>query len=161
MNAGVSDDPVPPPTDPSVEALHASIGRFVTAFERSSRRWELVVYPALLAFVILAAYGFFLIYSLTGDMRSMAANMDTMSRDMHGLSIHVQHMAERVDDMSHTVADMSEKMDALEPMVASMNDMRDSIQTLSVTNDLMRHDVAVMSHNISRPMNAMGRVMPW
>ena len=36
-----------------------SMDRFVRVFETSARRWELVIYPAMLAFVVLAAYGFF------------------------------------------------------------------------------------------------------
>ena len=35
--------------------------RFARSFEISARRWELVVYPSLFAFIVLAAYGFFLI----------------------------------------------------------------------------------------------------
>ena len=36
-----------------------AMDRFVKVFEASARRWELVIYPTMLAFVILAAYGFF------------------------------------------------------------------------------------------------------
>ena len=41
-----------------------SMDRLSEAFESSARRWELIVYPSLFAFIILAAYGFFLVYSL-------------------------------------------------------------------------------------------------
>ena len=53
-----------------------ALDRFVTVFAAAARRWELVVYPALLAFVILAAYGFFLIYTLSKDMHLLASGMD-------------------------------------------------------------------------------------
>ncbi|MDT8281563.1 MAG: hypothetical protein RQ982_01985 [Gammaproteobacteria bacterium] len=32
--------------------------RFTRAFEYSARRWELIVYPSLFAFILLAGYGF-------------------------------------------------------------------------------------------------------
>ncbi len=41
-----------------------AMDRFVRVFESSARRWELVMYPAMLAFVLLAAYGFFLMLSI-------------------------------------------------------------------------------------------------
>ena len=50
--------------------------RFVRSFEKSARRWELIIYPAMLAFVILAAYGFFLIYTLSKDVHFLASSMD-------------------------------------------------------------------------------------
>ena len=42
----------------------ASNDRLAQVFESSARRWELIVYPSLFAFIILAAYGFYLIFNL-------------------------------------------------------------------------------------------------
>ena len=54
--------------------------RLATAFESSAHRWELMVYPSLFAFIILASYGFFLIYSLTTDIAHMSRNIsETLS----------------------------------------------------------------------------------
>jgi len=50
--------------------------QFVSSFQQSTRRWEIIVYPAMFAFVVLAGYGFFLIFSLTDDMSNMADSMD-------------------------------------------------------------------------------------
>ena len=49
-----------PPDDP--------LERLANTFDNSARRWEMVVYPSLFAFVLLAGYGFFLIYRLTHDI---------------------------------------------------------------------------------------------
>ena len=38
--------------------MAACMDKFANSFEASARRWELVVYPSLLAFIVLAAYGF-------------------------------------------------------------------------------------------------------
>lgn len=43
------------------QSMTSCLDKFSRTFEASARRWELVVYPSLLAFIILAAYGFFLI----------------------------------------------------------------------------------------------------
>ena len=55
---------------------------------------RMIVYAGLTAFVLLAAYGFFLIYLLTGDAHRMAAHtermteeMDTMARTMGAMAV--------------------------------------------------------------------------
>ena len=55
--------------------MASCMDKFATTFEASARRWELVVYPSLLAFIVLAAYGFYLIYTLTGDISRLARSM--------------------------------------------------------------------------------------
>ena len=52
--------------------MAACMDKFARTFEASARRWELIVYPSMLAFIVLAAYGFFLIYTLTGDVGRLA-----------------------------------------------------------------------------------------
>ena len=49
-----------------------NLERFLQTFERSARRWEPVAYPVLLAFIVLAGYGFFPVYSLTADMQRIS-----------------------------------------------------------------------------------------
>lgn len=117
-----------------------SLERFVGCFERSARRWELVVYPALFAFVILAGYGFFLVYSLAHDMQTVASSMQTMVT---------------------TMDEMSRKLDTLEPMLASMSDMDRSIRAITATNDAMRQQMAIMTHSVARPLTFMSQFMPW
>ena len=71
--------------------------RFANAFEASARRWELIVYPALLAFVVLAAYGFFLIYTLSKDINTLARGMDPE------MGKHLGHISESVIYLSENI----------------------------------------------------------
>jgi hypothetical protein len=71
--------------------------QFVNSFQQSTRRWEIIVYPAMFAFVVLAGYGFFLIYSLTGDMSSMARSMDPKMGE------HMEAMASSVVNLSFLI----------------------------------------------------------
>ncbi len=155
-----------------------AMDRFVRVFEASARRWELVVYPAMLAFVVLAAYGFFLIYTLSKDIHSLALGMDpnmgknltNMSDSVIILSENVRTMTRRIYDMSDTLEDMSAKMDSLEtlkPMLvnmrgmnASMNGMNRNMQRMTVTGDAMRYEMGNMGQSM-RPMNFMNNFMPW
>ncbi len=152
--------------------------RFANAFEASARRWELIVYPALLAFVVLAAYGFFLIYTLSKDINTLARGMDPemgkhlghISESVIYLSENIRTMTRRVHDMSVSVDDMSGKMDELdhlEPMLLTMRGMNTSmgsmnhhIGTMTLTTDAMRYDVGRMGNSM-RPMNFMNNFVPW
>jgi hypothetical protein len=49
-------------------------------YDVRSRRLQLIVYSALVAFVVLAVYGFWLITSLTRDVSRLAIEMSAMTR---------------------------------------------------------------------------------
>jgi hypothetical protein len=156
-----------------------ALDRFVNVFEAAARRWELVVYPALLAFVILAAYGFFLIYTLSKDMHLLASGMDpNMARNLSNMSDSVTYLSENVrtmtrridkisgtmEDMELTLQDVSGKMDtleALDPMLVYMRGMDASMRNLTVETAGMRYEVTGMGRNIARPMSIMNSFMPW
>ena len=156
-----------------------ALDRFVTVFESAARRWELVVYPALLAFVILAAYGFFLIYTLSKDMHLLASGMDpNMARNLSNMSDSVTYLSENVrtmtrridkisgtmENMDLTLEDVSGKMDTLQtldPMLVYMRGMDASMRQLTAETSGMRYEVTGMGRNISRPMSIMNRFMPW
>ena len=163
----------------SVTLQGDALDRFVTVFEAAARRWELVVYPALLAFVILAAYGFFLIYTLSKDMHLLASGMDpNMARNLSNMSDSVTYLSENVrtmtrridkisgtmEDMELTLQDVSGKMDTLQtldPMLVYMRGMDASMRQLTAESAGMRYEITGMGRNISRPMSIMNSFMPW
>ena len=154
-----------------------AMDRFVSIFEASVRRWELVIYPAMLAFVVLAGYGFFLIYTLSKDISTMAKGMDPelgknlshISESVIYLSENMRTMTRRVYHMSESVETMSGRMEALkylEPMFnnmhgmnLSMESMNQNMHTMSLNIDAMRYDMDDMSHSMM-PMDRMNDIMP-
>ena len=155
-----------------------AMDRFVSVFEASERRWELVIYPAMLAFVVLAGYGFFLIYTLSKDISTMAQGMDPelgkhlthISESVIYLSENVRTMTRRVYHMSESVEIMADRMEALEylePMLANMSGMNLSMEgmnqymhTMNLNIDAMRYDMDDMSHSM-QPMDRMNNFMLW
>ncbi len=155
-----------------------SMDRFVRVFEASARRWELIVYPAMLAFVVLAAYGFFLIYTLSKDINTLARGMDPemgkhlshISESVIYLSENVRTMTRRVYHMSESVEDIAGKMtalDHLEPMLVNMHGMNTSMtgmnqemRRMNVTGDVMRYEMGNMGDSM-RPLNFMNNFVPW
>lgn len=151
--------------DVDIRADAFAVGRLSQAFETSARRWELIAYPSLFAFIILAAYGFYLVFSLAKDvhylaisvdsnMTILASNMQSMSNDMTQISVNVRNMSVGVDSMARDVR-------TLEPMQASIENMGRSMQLMTYTTANMRDDLGNMSDNISRPMNMMNSFLPW
>jgi len=141
----------------STEAME----RFVRVFEKSARRWEIVIYPAMFAFVVLAAYGFFLIYSLTGDIHTMARSIDPeMGEHMRVMAESIDEMTVSMESVTETMKEVSTKLDSLDPMLSHVKHMDHSMRAITMSNEQMRHSVSVMSHNVSRPMSVINSFMP-
>ena len=142
-----------------------AIDRLSQAFETSAKRWELIVYPTLFAFIILAAYGFYLVFSLAKDVHYLAISVDTnmtvMASNMQAMSDNIAQMSGNVRTMAIGVDSMARDVNTLEPMLASIQDMNRSIQNMTLSTSSMRQDMAVMNQSISRPMQFMNWFMPW
>jgi len=156
-----------------------NIDRFLNTFERSARRWEMVVYPALFAFILLAAYGFYLVYSLTSDMRQIAQSFDPrMGQHMEDFSTNLQEMSVSVNLMATSVAVMTTDVKEMATEVKSISGqmsylaamdtieqrmglMTTSVDTMTTNLSSMRQDMSMLNHNVSRPMSFMNSFMPW
>jgi methyl-accepting chemotaxis protein len=148
-----------------VQANAFAVDRLSQAFETSARRWELVVYPSMFAFIILAAYGFYLIFNLAKDVHYLAisvdSNMTVMSSNMQSISENIVRISDNVRSMSASVDSMSTDVRNLTPMLATMQTIEQSLQSMTYTTATMRDDLGVMNRSISRPMGFMNNMMPW
>ncbi len=163
-----------------------NVQRFLDTFERSARRWEMVVYPAMFAFILLAGYGFFLIYSLTNDMRVIATNLDPnmgvhmtrLTDDMEALTENIRAMTENVTNMAGNIEAMTDKiaamsqdtghmsvkmnhLAAMDNIVVQMTAMNQAIAAMTANMDLLRRDMTLMSRNVAKPMSMMNSFFPW
>jgi methyl-accepting chemotaxis protein len=146
--------------------LHSyAIDRLSQAFETSAKRWELIVYPSLFAFIILAAYGFYLVFSLAKDVHYLAisvdSNMTVLASNMQSVADNMGQITANVRTMSVSVESMARDVSTLEPMLTSMETMDKSIQAITHSTFNMRNDMAVMNRSISRPMGFFNSFMPW
>ena len=131
-----------------------SMERLATTFENSARRWEMVVYPSLFAFIVLASYGFYLIFSLTHDVASLARNVSVLTKS-------IDHMVVNMDSITTSMTGINGKMDALEPIRVNMESMNQSTRSMAMSADGMRYQMGAMNYNIGRPMSQMSSFMPW
>jgi uncharacterized protein YoxC len=142
-----------------------SMDRLSAAFETSARRWELIVYPSLFAFIILAAYGFYLVFSLAKDVHYLAisvdSNMTVLASNMQSVSDNMGKLTANVRTMAVSVESINHKVSTLEPMLTSMDSMDRSMRSMTAVTGAMRTDMAAMNRNIGRPMSFMNTFMPW
>ncbi len=151
------------------------MSQFARSFEASARRWELVVYPSMLAFIILAAYGFFLIYKLTDDIGKIVVQMDAITVSMVNINQNFSSTTNNMNTVSRNMVkmtgfmeqmsqDIKEQNQAMGAIVVSMREMNESVDSMSYTMYHMSYDTQAMGRNIenvSGPMRFMNNFMPW
>ena len=131
--------------------LEQSLETLSSAFTASARRWEAIVYPSLFAFILLAAYGFYLIYNLTNDVSRVADNMEHIVSSMSEMSVNMEVV-------SHNMVMMTQTLDS---QSNSMQEMTFYIRNMDVSMRQMRYDISTMNNSVSRPMQFMNTFMPW
>lgn len=164
------------------KVLHETVDRFCNVFERASRRWEIIAYPSMFVILVMGIIGFYLIYTLSRDMRMVAQRIDPdMNIHMAHLADSVGTLAERISVMTQTIDGMSQKiavmssdmatvakkmdnmdhMERLQSIDAQMAQMNQTMQVMMSHTDSMRWNFNSMNRNISRPMGFMNSFMPW
>ena len=151
--------------------------RFASCFEKSARRWEMVVYPALFAFCVLSIYGFYMIYHLTQDMSHIARNIQVISTSIDPyMGPHMASMVDGIENMSSNVQVMTRNLNAIdgnmEAITVSMEDMKGSLQQItghvktlepmmaSMNNlDQSTQHMANSTFHMTREMGSMNRGM--
>lgn len=113
---------------------HDVLCRLVMALVQSNRRWQIVMFPLLFAFSLLAAYGFYLVINLVQDIDTMARAVDVnmgfmsermaqISRNLDGLTGSVRDISVNLDDLTGTVSAMNGKLNTLPPMLDSIRNV--------------------------------------
>ena len=148
--------------------LAVCMDKFSRSFETSARRWELVVYPSLLAFIVLAAYGFFLIYTLTSDVKRLAGSMETMvtaindmSADMNTVSGNVARMSGNLSTIATDVGTGSQDMNHL---LVKLDSINSSVGVMTVPMYQIRNDMGRMHHTLHEatgPMKVVSGMFPF
>ncbi|MCI4680855.1 hypothetical protein K9U39_01335 [Rhodoblastus acidophilus] len=136
------------------------------------RSVRLVVYAGLGAFVLLAAYGFFLIYLLTSDARIMAEQTQRMTAQMDVMSQQMRLIATIMGDMETNIggmrADLGGMRSDLGNMRANFQEMNRhvaaveaSTREMSLTVALIQHSARNLDASIGPAMGTMNNFMPF
>ena len=157
----ISDSRTPPGTVEIVKSqdMAACMDKFANSFEASARRWELVVYPSLLGFIILAAYGFYLIYNLTNDVSRLANSMETVVTAMNEVATDMNTVSRNVtlisDNLGTIALDANDGAENMKQMVTHIGNINKSVGVMTVPIYHMRNDMSNMNYTMrdtARPM---------
>ncbi|MEE9352158.1 MAG: hypothetical protein V3U78_07855 [Thiotrichaceae bacterium] len=137
--------------------------------ESSTRRMQILVYPAMVAFIILAAYGFFLVHSLTKDVGKMAVSIvtiaDSVDTNMKVISNSTVEMSEKMTSLAKSTESMTGKVGNMSSDVGSMSQnigaMTDSTSSLATSTNNMQQDMWSLNQNVSTPLSMFNKFLPW
>ena len=127
------------------------IGRLADSFEASARRWELIVYPSLVAFILLAAYGFYLIYNLTHDIADVSKSVREMTATV----------TQDLGEISDKMGDISVSTAYMRPMSQDMRAVATNIHDMNTNISHMQYNMWQLNRNVSTPFNMMEKVVPF
>ena len=102
---------------------------------------RLIVYAGMTGFLLLSAYGFFLIYQLTVDTHSMVDQATRMTEQMQSMTLIMSNLSASTTDMRDSMTDLR----------GSMNNVRDSMTS-------MRDDTRMMRGSLGDMDRVMGAV---
>lgn len=147
--------------------------RLANTFDSSARRWEMVVYPSMFAFVLLAGYGFFLIYRLTHDIAILSQSvthmavivsdaMPRMTKDLNVMTGSIDNMTGNIDGMTTEITSMSGQMNSLTPMSHNIQSMTHNIGSMNRSVYGLQRDMHGMNRTVSSgPFGMMNDMMPF
>lgn len=149
--------------------LESELQEFEQKADATTKRMKMLVYPAMVAFFILAAFGFYLISSLTSDVRRMADTFVNMSgsieKNMDSIAGTMGHMSGTMDDLSTSTSNMTSDIGVMTNTTTQMSDsisgMKPAIYDMAASTNNMQRDFWSMNKNISTPLSFMNNFLPW
>lgn len=134
-----------------------------------TRTLQMIVYPAMVAFIILSAYGFYLVQSLTTDVhlltqtiadmhKSVDVNMDKISGTMDTMNGQMTSLVSSTNQMTNNIVGMN---DSTRSMAGNVQQMNASTQNMAVSTYNMQRDMWSMNKNISGPMKMFNKFTPF
>lgn len=119
---------------------------------------RMIVYAGMTSFVILAVYGFVLIYQLTRDVHLAVAQTEVMTQQM-------QAMARIMANMHESVAGMQGDIGAIKANFVTVNgavaEMSASVARMAEAVTLMQHSASNIDQSVSPMMGTVNRFMPF
>lgn len=165
----VGNDAITGGLSENAEAGFDAIKEDICEEKEATRTLQFVVYPSLLAFIVLAGYGFYLVRSLTTDVNRLAQtivdmnqtirdNLGGISQNMSTMSGNMVSMVASADSIGSHVAKMDESVVLMSGDVRQMNI---STQNMAASTYSMQQDMWSMNKNVSKPFRMMGKFMPF
>lgn len=119
---------------------------------------RLLVYAGMTSFVILAAYGFVLVYRLTTDVHTMVAQTQVITQQMQAMTRSMANMNQSITAMSGNLDEMTVSIDQMNGTVANISaEMTQMTEVMT----LMQHSARNLDQNIGPMMGTLNSMMPF
>lgn len=129
------------------------------ALKSFENRWKYAVFPAMIAFVLLASFGFYLIYGMLQRMESLAQDVNRM------VAVLEKSLPAMTNDVHYMNKTISSSLPALEDRISNMSlemqQMSRSTRSLALTTQNMGDNLWEVNKNISTPLSIMNAAVPW
>ena len=122
------------------------------AIEVFETRWRYAVFPAMIAFIMLSIFGFYLIYGMLQHMQSMSNDINRMTTM---LNVAVPIITTDITQLTETIAI------TMPSIQSNVNDMSKSTQSMAASTKHLDRSTYELNRSISRPMNFMNNMMPF
>jgi uncharacterized protein YoxC len=119
---------------------------------------RLLVYTGMIGFLLVAAYGFFLIYELTVYSHQMLTQMVRMTEQMQSMTRIMNNMYESIADMRDDIRQMRVHVGEMDQ---SMSALTANINHMANTVALIQHSTRNIDANVGPAANMMNSFMPW
>jgi len=118
------------------------------AIEVFETRWRYAVFPAMIAFIILASFGFYLIYG-------MLQHMQSMSKDIHRMT---SLMEVTVPIISHDISELNKTISSSMPRIqSSVSDMTKSTQSMNTSITGLNETISTSMPSIQSNVSDMSK----
>ena len=170
-----SDPPVAPRPGESQDSFdRGALKELVCSMQASNRRLQLIVFPSVFAFALLAGYGFYMVNSLVEDVDKMASsiylnmgfmaermnqisnNLDELSGSIREISVNLDDLTGNMRIINGTLLKISEQVETLPPMLETMKSMDSSVQALDASVGSMNANVGKMTASVQSMNQQMG-----
>lgn len=137
---------ISPELKQEIEEVEQELHKFESKQASDTNSLKAIVYPALIAFVILASYGFYLIQSLTTDVHRLTNTIVNMQYDVHQMSTSVAQMQAVVkNDMDTMVQSLTQVSNSMSYMNETTQQMTYHLVGMTTSTDRMADDVQQMN----------------
>lgn len=164
------------------EGLVDEFGQLKAVVDKRSTQWTYLIYPSLVAFILLAAYGFWMVSNLTRDMHTIAENiasisqaietsighnmdkvvvsMDNMDKNITNISSNITAIDQNFTEVSGYMKVMQKDVATLQSMLINMNELTKASQSMAYNMDNMQHQIGSMNYGMT-PDGILNRFMPF
>ncbi len=129
------------------------------AVDSFQSRWKYAVFPAMVAFVILSVFGFYLIYGMLQRMEDLSKDVNRMADTIRD---SLPAMQQNVGAMATDMHEMNKVIGASFPKLEQRVDaMSNSTEYMAQTTGSMGQSMWELNNSVSKPLSMMNKMIPW